>query len=148
MTYTILRPVAFMENLTPNFPGRVFATMWARLGDKPLQLVSTKDIGIFAAQAFASCDSDDYRNTAISIAGDELTQAQADEIFWKVLGRPMPRSYDFMATLLQKMIPEVAVMFQWFVDQGYGSDLRRCRWLNKNMLDFEGWLRKESGFER
>ncbi|EXJ90128.1 hypothetical protein A1O3_03197 [Capronia epimyces CBS 606.96] len=147
-TYTILRPVAFMENLTPNLPGRVFTATWASMGDKPLQLVATKDIGVFAAQAFASAETDEYKNSAISLAGDELTQAQANEVFWKVLGRPMPRSYDFMATLLKKMIPELGIMFQWFVDQGYGSDLQQCRLLNKNMLDFEKWLREESGFKR
>ncbi|KAL2431509.1 hypothetical protein ABEF95_010158 [Exophiala dermatitidis] len=148
MSYTILRPVAFMENLTPNLPGRIFATMWASLGDKPLQMVASKDIGIFAAQAFAASEKEEYHNKAISIAGDELTQARANEIFWTVLGRPMPRSYNFMATLLKKMIPEMAKMFQWFADQGYGCDIFYCRQLNKDMLDFETWLREESGFKR
>ncbi|EXJ94905.1 hypothetical protein A1O1_00023 [Capronia coronata CBS 617.96] len=148
MTYTILRPVAFMENLTPNLPGRVFTAVWATMGDKPLQLVSTKDIGIFAALAFKSSESDEYKNAAISIVGDELTQNQANEVFWRVMGRPMPRSYNFMATLLKKMVPELALMFQWFVDQGYRGDLQLCRRLNKDMLDFAGWLREESGFKR
>jgi len=148
MTYTILRPVAFMDNLTPDFPGRVFASMWANLGDKPLQFVATPDIGIFAAKAFASPATDDYKNTAISLAGDELTQAQANEVFWKVLGRPMPRSYGIFATLLQTMIPEMGLMFRWMATQGFGSDLNKCRSLNSNMLDFETWLRDQSGFKR
>jgi len=49
--WTILRPVAFMDNLTPNFMGKVFASMWASIGEKPLQLVSVKDIGHFGAVA-------------------------------------------------------------------------------------------------
>lgn len=148
MTYTILRPVAFMENLTPTFPGRVFAAMWNSMGDKPLQLVATKDIGVFAAQAFATSDTDEYKNTAISLAGDDLTQAQANEVFWKVLGRPMPRSYGFIGSLLQKMIPEVGIMVRWFINNGYGANVDQCRLLNKNMLSFESWLREESGFKR
>lgn len=148
MTYTILRPVGFMDNLTPDFPGRVFASMWANVGDKPLQIIATSDIGIFAAKAFASFATDDYKNTAISLAGDELTQAQANEVFWKVLGRPMPRSYGVFATLVQRMIPDMGIMFQFFVKQGFGSDLDKCRSLNSNMSDFESWLRNQSGFKR
>lgn len=148
MTYTILRPVAFMENLTPNFPGRVFAAMWASMGDKPLQIVATKDIGVFAALSFASFETDEYKNNAITLVGADLTQAQANEVFWKVLGRPMPQSYGFVAGLLQKMVPEVGVMVRWFIKQGYGGDVTKCRQLNSNMLDFEGWLRDQSGFKR
>lgn len=148
MTYTILRPVAFMENLTPDFGGRMFGAMWKSMGTKKLQLISTKDIGIFAALALSSPEADDYKNTAISLAGDELTQAEANEVFWKVLGRPMPLSYGFMATLLQKAVPELGIMFNWFVKQGYGADLAQDRALNSDLLDFEAWLRTKSGFKR
>lgn len=148
MSYTILRPTCFMENLTPDFPGRVFATMWAKLGDRGLQFVSTKDIGIFAALAFSNPESEDYKNKAISLAGDTLTQAQGNEIFWRALGRPMIRSYDFVGTVFQWMIPELAIMFRWFVEHGYGADEVQCRRLNKDMLNFESWLLHESGFKR
>lgn len=148
MTYTILRPVAFMENLTPNFGGRVFGAMWNAMGSKKLQLISTTDIGIFAAQAISSPEDAAYKNTAISLAGDELTQAEANEVFWKVLGRPMPLSYGFVATLLQKAVPELGIMFNWFVNQGYGADIAQDRSLNGDLLDFEAWLRTKSGFKR
>jgi hypothetical protein len=52
MSWTILRPVAFWDNLMPNFVGKVFTASWLmRLGtqDKKLQLIATSDIGIFAA---------------------------------------------------------------------------------------------------
>jgi len=52
MSYTILRPVSFMDNVAPDLHGKGFATMWANVvGSKPLQLVSAKDIGVFAAKA-------------------------------------------------------------------------------------------------
>lgn len=147
-TYTILRPTAFMDNLKPTLPGRIFAATWHTLGDKPLQLVAVKDIGAFGALAFAKSDTGDYKNTAISLTGCDLTQAQANEIFWKVLGRPMPRAYDFVSNLLLYMIPEVGIMFKWFQEVGYGADLAQCKRLNEQMLDFEGYLREESGFKR
>lgn len=148
MTYTILRPVAFMENLTPTFGGRVFGAMWNTMGTKKLQLISTTDIGIFAGQAISSPDADEYKNTAISLAGDELTQTEANEVFWRVLGRPMPLAYGFFATLLQRAIPDLGLMFSWFVNQGYGADIAQDRSLNSDLLDFEAWLRTKSGFKR
>jgi uncharacterized protein YbjT (DUF2867 family) len=80
MTWTILRPVTFMENVTPDFTGKVFASMWSCLGNKPLQLVSTKDIGIVAAKVLAH--PEEFSSRAISLAGDELTrlrQTDADK---------------------------------------------------------------------
>ena len=58
MTWTILRPVAFMENFTPGFVGKVSAAMWkfAIPATKPLQLVATADISYFAVQAFLNSD--------------------------------------------------------------------------------------------
>ncbi|KIY02047.1 uncharacterized protein Z520_02185 [Fonsecaea multimorphosa CBS 102226] len=148
MTYTILRPTAFMDNLKPNLFGRLFAANWHSMGDKPLQLVAVRDIGIFAAKAFGAAETEDYKNTAISLAGCDLTQAEANEIFWKVLGRPMPRAYDFVSSFFMYMVPELGNMIRWFKEQGYGADLAQCRRLNPQMMDFEVYLREESGFKR
>lgn len=146
MTYTIIRPVAFMDMLAPNMFGRLFASMWADMGDAKLQVVSVKDIGIFAAQALSTPELDEYKNKAFSVAGDELTQAEANEIFWKVLHRPMPMSYRFLGRLLKWGVPEVGTMFQWFVDVGYGANIQKCRLLNSQMLDLETFLKQESKF--
>ena len=144
MSYTILRPVAFLDNLTPDVIGRGFAAMWANMGDRKLQLVATKDIGVFAAAAFA--DPEKYKNQAISLAGDELTQAEGNEIFSQVFGRSMPASYGFVGSFFQWMMPELGTMFQWFVDAGYKADIAECKRLNAGMLDMETWLREESKF--
>ncbi len=40
MTYLILRPVTFFENLTTDVHGKGFARMWEQMGDKKLQFVS------------------------------------------------------------------------------------------------------------
>jgi uncharacterized protein YbjT (DUF2867 family) len=148
MTYTILRPVAFMDNLIPGLQGRMFAAAWHTLGNTPLQLVAVKDIGQFAALAFAKSDTEEYKNRAISLAGCDLTQEQANEIFWTMMGRPMPRTYDFVANGLMYMVAEVGTMFKWFKEVQYGADVDECMRLNKDMLDFAGYLREESGFKR
>jgi uncharacterized protein YbjT (DUF2867 family) len=155
MTYTILRPVAFFENLTPDFIGKGFSAMWKQLPPKapPLQLVATRDIGIFAAQAFSQIGSstttvpETYRNTVISLAGDALSHEDADKVFRSAFaGRPMPTTFGLVATLLRTMFVELGSMFTWFGEVGYGADIERCRALNPRMQNFEAWLKEESGF--
>jgi hypothetical protein len=53
MDWTVLRPVAFFENLVPGFLGKVFSTSWQMTLKKnqTLQLIATSDIGFFAAEA-------------------------------------------------------------------------------------------------
>ncbi len=93
MSYTILRPVSFMDNMAPDLHGKGFATMWANVvGSRPLQLVSAKDIGVFAAKALMEPASPAFHNKALSLAGEELTQAQASKVFEKVYGKPMPNT--------------------------------------------------------
>jgi uncharacterized protein YbjT (DUF2867 family) len=46
MGWTILRPVAFMDNFTPDVRGKGVLSMWEGLGDKGLQLISTHNIGV------------------------------------------------------------------------------------------------------
>ncbi|RJE16790.1 Nucleoside-diphosphate-sugar epimerase family protein, partial [Aspergillus sclerotialis] len=71
MAWTILRPTAFFENLTPDYFGKVFTTAWQMsLKGKPLQLIATSDIGFFAAEAFTRPEA--FSGKAVSLAGDEL----------------------------------------------------------------------------
>jgi uncharacterized protein YbjT (DUF2867 family) len=148
MTYTILRPTAFYDNLTPDFIGKGFAAMWNNMGSVPLQLVGTRDIGVFAAMAFSNLDSDSntYRNNAISLAGDELTQPEASKVFEKVFGKKMPITFGFVGNMIQYMMKELGTMFQWFVDVGYKADIAENKRLNPTMQNFETWLKEESKF--
>ncbi|KAL4951309.1 hypothetical protein BDW69DRAFT_170333 [Aspergillus filifer] len=72
MRWFILRPVAFMENLTAGFFGKVFATSYKMaLRGKPLQHIATSDIGYFAAEGLLNPDV--WAGRGLSLAGDELT---------------------------------------------------------------------------
>ena len=147
MTWTILRPVAFMDNFQPSFFGRFFAAAWAQMGSNRLQLVAVRDIGVMAAQAFAHSEKEDYKNQAIGLAGDELNEQEASEIFSQVQGRPIVQSYWFIADFVKWMIADVGIMFKWFEDEGYGVDIEKCRRLNPDMMDFKTYLVKESKFQ-
>jgi uncharacterized protein YbjT (DUF2867 family) len=147
ITYTILRPVTFFENLTPDRHGAGFARMWEQIGlNKPLQLISTKDIGWFAVDSLLHPEQERYRNTALSLAGDELTQPEAARIFKEVVGKDMPIAPCLVGSALKLFMREaLGTMFEWFKEEGYGADVEECRNLRPGVLDFRGWLEKGSG---
>ena len=107
--WTILRPVCFMDNLTPNFMGKGFASMWKGVGDKPLQLISVHDIGVFGARAFT--DPEAYKGRAITLAGDELTLEQGKKVFKENVGYDMPETFGFVGSGIKFMVKEMGTMF-------------------------------------
>ncbi|MCJ1394838.1 hypothetical protein MMC18_007718 [Xylographa bjoerkii] len=145
MTYTILRPVTFFENQTADIHGKGFARMWQQVGPKKLQLVSTKDIGWFGARAFLNPDAN--RNRAWTLAGDELTQEEADVIFKEVTGTSMGIAPCVVGKVLKfAMNDTLGAMFQWFKDVGYGADVKECRQIHPEMQDYRAWLLETSAF--
>lgn len=148
MKYTILRPVAFMENWTPGFGGKVFGAMWtsALPADRKLQLISTSDIGHFAAQAFLHPDQ--YRNRAISLAGDELTLAEADMVFREKTGQPVPATYGAIGGALLWGIKEMGTMFSWFREEGYGANIAELKEEHPGLLSLGDWIEKKSAYAK
>ncbi|KAH7145576.1 hypothetical protein B0J13DRAFT_553667 [Dactylonectria estremocensis] len=144
MTYTILRPVTFFDNITTDIHGKGFSRMWEQLGDKKLQMVSTKDIGWFAAQSFLQPDK--YRNAGLTLVGDELTQAEADVIYRKTTNQPMQMAACPVASAVKFILKgSVGDMFKWFEKEGYGGNVEECRSVNPNMQDFQAWIEENKG---
>jgi len=146
MDWTILRPVAFMENLTPDFLGKAFATMWRLNGvDRKLQLITTKDVGKIAADVFLNPQR--YRGKAISLAGDALSPAEANSIFKQQIGYDMPLTYDFVAQGLKwALYEQLGSMFDWFKEVGFGADGEKLRQDYPDLQRFETWLKETSAF--
>jgi len=144
-TWTILRPVAFMDNLTPDFKGKAFATMWSQMGDKPLQLISCKDIGNFGAEALLHPEA--YRDQAVGLAGDELNFQQARKIFKEEMGYELPTTLGFIAHAIKWAVHDMGLMFKWFKTDGYGVDIRMLRLRNPKIQDFRTWLKESSAFK-
>jgi uncharacterized protein YbjT (DUF2867 family) len=144
MTYTILRPVTFFENLTTDIHGKGFARMWEQMGDKKLQFVSTQDIGWFAANSFLR--PDDAANVAVTLVGDELTQREADVLFRSAVGSPMPLAPCPVASAVKFFLKgTVGDMFRWFENEGYGGDVAVCRQMYPEMKDFKAWIEENKG---
>jgi uncharacterized protein YbjT (DUF2867 family) len=147
MSYTILRPVAFYENLTPDFFGNIFATSFSIYlpEDKKLQMVAASDIGAIGAQALLNLD--EYHNKAVTIVGDELTYSNFKQAFEEKLGRPLPTTFSLVARLLNWAMKDLGEMFKWFAAEGYGGDVKECaRLKEEKVLTFERWLTEESKF--
>ncbi|CAG8885722.1 unnamed protein product [Penicillium egyptiacum] len=146
MEWTILRPVAFFENFTLDYFGKVFTTAWQMsLKGKPLQLIATSDIGFFAAAAFMN--PEESKNRAFSLAGDELTFDQMSETFKKLTGKNVPTTFRIPVWLMMAAVKEFGVMFKWFHDEGYGADIPALKKLNPGLKTFGDWLKEDSQFE-
>ncbi|KAI1760484.1 NAD(P)-binding protein [Hypoxylon sp. FL1150] len=150
MTYTILRPVAFMDNLNPGTFGTVFAAMWHTMpSSQKLQLVSVRDIGLFAAKALLNPDASGYRNRAVGLAGDELTLDDARAVFKRVSGgADLPQAWYVVGWGVRNVVAgrHVGKMFSWFERGGYGVDVAALRAREPRLQSFEAWLRESSKF--
>jgi hypothetical protein len=151
MTWTVLRPVAFLENLTPDFFGKVFTSSWLmRLGeqDKKLQVIATSDVGFFGAQSFINADSEQFRNQSIGLAGDELTFSEMKTIFEKKTRETLPTTYIFVASLINGIAKDLGYMFKWMRAVGCGVDIASLKKTNPAMKDFGTWLETESAWKK
>jgi len=145
MRYTILRPVAFMDNLTPDFIGRSFATMVKQLGNTRLAMVCTADIGRVAARALQNPEK--YSGKAITLAGDSLDFAGLSRVFEEETGQPLQTTFEFFVNGLQWAIHDLGMMFKWFRAGGYGYDIDAATKDELELQDFRSWLKTYSKFE-
>ncbi len=143
--FTILRPVAFMEN---NNWSRAYILSGTYTGmglraEKGFQTIATHDIGVFASIAFAEPKT--YLGRTLELAGDELTESQTAEVFAKVIGRPVtlnaPTQNGGRASE-----EEMVAMFNFFNGEGYAADIAALRKIHPGLLNFEQYLRK-NGWE-
>jgi uncharacterized protein YbjT (DUF2867 family) len=145
MDWTILRPTAFYDNLTPDFFGKIFTTAYQMvLKGQPLQMIGVSDIGAVAAEVFMNVDA--YKGRAISLAGDELTYAQFKHIFEKRTGQTLPTTWRPLAALFMAVVKDMGYMYKWFHDEGFGADVEEVKKIHPGLKDFETWLETESAF--
>ena len=141
ITYTILRPPFFLDNLQMGFIGKVIAALWRdRAGSRPMQVIDTRDIGLFAADALLNPESSDYKNKGISLAGDELTFQDANRIHKEKTGEDIPVTFGFLGSILLWLSKDMREMFRFFREQGFAADLEWVRKKQPGTHDFSAWL--------
>lgn len=144
LPYTVLRPVAFMDNfnwsreqiLSGVLPGFELPPT------KTLQLIAADDIGALAALALER--PHEFLGKTLEIAGDELTEPQQAELFTKALGRPVALGR-FGLTNGADMDREMDPMMRFFKDQGYQADIAAVRKLYPRLMTLEAWIAR-NGF--
>jgi uncharacterized protein YbjT (DUF2867 family) len=143
---TVLRPAFFMENF--NSPmmdfgpkareGRVELPIRAH---QRLQLVSTEDIGHFAALAFQRRDT--FVGSAFDLAGDSLTPPQVAEVFSRVLGKPVASVADERAIpAIKQHSQEFGLMWETFDSLGGDAFIPGLRALHPALETLEVFLRR------
>lgn len=153
LTYTVLRPVAFLDNLDGTFFGKVFTTAYASyLGTGPsgkkMQVIGTSDIGFFAAQSFLHPESSTWKNQSLSLAGDELTFDEFKTIFERTTGEKLPMTFYFLARTICYFVKELGTMYSWFKTDGFGADLEELRKINPELKGLAAWLEKDSVYKK
>lgn len=139
LPYTILRPVAFMDNYNwsrPQISNGTFQS-WGLPPTKTLQIVAAEDIGAFVAHIFSR--RDEFLGKTIEFAGDELTESQMAETFSRVIGRPVQVVVPQMPQG-QAVPPERLAMFQFFGGKGYDADIAAIRKIYPGLRKFEAYL--------
>lgn len=122
-SYTIIRPVFFMENfLSPWFKPAIDEGHLT-VGIKPrtvLQMIAVEDIGKYGAWAFD--EPEKLNGRALDIAGDACTMPDAAKLIGSAAGRPV----DFTPTPREEVrsfSEDFAFMLEWFDRVGYNADI-------------------------
>ena len=111
-----------------------------------LQLIATSDIGYFGAQALLHPEQ--YKNQAISLAGDDLTYGEIKSAFEKTMGYPLPSSSAEEGKQFLQMSDDMNHMFQWFDEEGYGVDIAALKKKYSGLKSWTEWLKSDSSYEK
>jgi len=148
---TIIRPVAFMENYYIDqveiglLRGKLIDPIRA---DKPYQTIATDDIGAFVALVFER--PKEFMGQALEIAGSELTNLEAAEVFGRVLGKKVRFRRLPLPIVRLALGKEFYQMFRWFNHAGFKADIEelRRRYPEVHLRSLEEWLRDEGWHKR
>jgi len=148
---TVLRPAAFMENYYIDqveigiLKGKLMDPIRA---DKPYQTIATDDIGAFATLAFER--PKEFIGMDLEIAGSELTNSEAAQIFSRVLGKPVKFQRLPMPIVRFVLGKEFYQMFHWFNEAGFKANITelRDRYPEVHLQTLEEWLRNEGWHKR
>jgi uncharacterized protein YbjT (DUF2867 family) len=143
---TVLRPVFFMNNLLGFITGDDTPERTLTLAldpAMPMQMISSDDIGFFAAEAFDK--PDEFVGARLEIASEALTGPQFADVIGRVTGTPTRFVEQSIEEVGELYGQDGARMFQWFKDGGYRADITALRQRYPALLTLEAFLRLRLG---
>lgn len=109
---------------------------------KKMQVTVTKDIGRWAAEGLVRPDTTGVRNQALSIASEELSFNDIDDMFKEHTGKGVPVTNGLMTRAMIFLIKDLRTMFGFIGERPYGADLN---WLQSKLepTTFREWMEAE-----
>lgn len=153
---TMLRACLFMEEFwkkytRPSILKGVFS--FSLQPDRPLHLITTKDIGRIAAHVMKNAQK--YIGQEIELAGDVLTPLQMAQSFSNI--QEIPVVYREIPAWIFLLLwrRELFALIRWYRTQGYQADVRRLREEEfprllttfSEFLEETNWANKELTYE-
>jgi uncharacterized protein YbjT (DUF2867 family) len=126
LSYTVFRPVAFLENYAAMKKRIASAGITdSRAPDRMLHFIAVRDIGLFVGEAFAHPDR--WQGVAINIAGDRLTVQEHVDVFSEVMGQPVQYNRMPLDAFLSSLPKPLRPLFRWYDEVGYEADVDGLR---------------------
>ncbi|KAF8055819.1 hypothetical protein HT031_006594 [Scenedesmus sp. PABB004] len=140
----MLGATMFMEEFwkrytRPGLVGRQTFT-FSLPGDRPLQLVAARDVGLAAATALTSADPGAWAGRKIALAGDELTPRQMCEAFSRAQGGAPVKHSCPPAWLFWFLSRDLWRITTFLRDTGFEADVAACRRDFPGLLTFDQFL--------
>ncbi|OLR92974.1 NmrA/HSCARG family protein [Actinokineospora bangkokensis] len=134
---TFVRPVFFMENLSPSREDGGVVLRLPMPADVPLQVIAVADIG--TACAAVALDPARVPGGAVEVGGDELTPARMAQLLGERDGVPGR----FEEVPVDGLDEDMRAMFTWFRRlPAYRADFDLTRDLVPDVADFATWARR------
>ncbi|ODN98216.1 hypothetical protein I350_07862 [Cryptococcus amylolentus CBS 6273] len=146
--FTILRPVAFMDNF-PTEAGLtrffVIGFFFSCVGLKKVDLISTSDIGVFAGKALLDPEGPHFRNRILQLSAGTYGLDDFTRAIEKVQGHT-PWFARYMTRWARSALPfDFKQMFIFFDKSGYKpTDVDELRRIHPGLLSLEDWFRENT----
>ncbi|WVQ77625.1 hypothetical protein IAR50_007313 [Cryptococcus sp. DSM 104548] len=151
LSYTILRPVVFMENF-PRTPSSSqsfnVSAFYSTFFPRPLALISTLDIGHFAALALLNFASPTWKNQVIPLASGVYTIEDWGQATEKSGRKGWFWAHRMVGKLVWWTLPvNYRRMVEYLDDHGFAViDVATLRKIHPRLMSLEDWI--QSGFAK
>jgi uncharacterized protein YbjT (DUF2867 family) len=138
--YTVLRPVAFMENFDRQQARTAKSGISdSRDPDRMLHFIAIRDIGFLAGEAFDH--PDEWIGRAVNVAGDKMTVAEYVATFSEVMGREVKFNQMPLEAYLETFPKPLRPLFRWYEEAGYTADVEGFRAKYPDLITLDQYLR-------